>query len=237
MSEFNGFPARMEFTPVPNIFLSKLLPEITDIAELKVTLHIFRLLYYKKGYPQFITFNELSSDVSLMASMEKTGKQSEETLRHTLESAKQRKTILHIAIEDGNREDIYLLNTETNREIVEKIKNGEIHLTGLETKRVSPEVITEKQPNIFALYEENIGLLNPMIAEELRDAEKTYPESWIKDAIKEAVNAGKRNWRYISAILEHWATEGKSDGTHLRDFKKTDPDKFIKGKYGHAVKR
>ena len=237
MSEFSGFPARMEYTPVPNIFLSNLLPEIADVAELKVTLHIFRLLYYKKGYPQFITFNELSSDVSLMASMKEIGNFPEETLRQALELAIQRKTILHIAGENGNREDIYLLNTETNREALEKIKNGELHLSGLETKRISPEVITEKQPNIFTLYEENIGLLTPMIAEELRDAEKTYPELWIKDAIKEAVNAGKRNWRYISAILERWATEGKSDGTHLRDFKKTDPDKFIKGKYGHAVKR
>ena len=237
MSEFNGFPTRMEFTPVPNVFLSNLLPEITDIVELKVTLHIFRLFYYKKGYPKFITFIELSSDVSLMASLNEIVRPPETILHQALESATQRKTILHVAFEDGNREDIYLLNTETNREIIEKIKNGEIHLTGLETKRVSSEVITEKQPNIFALYEENIGLLTPMIAEELRDAEKTYPELWIKDAIKEAVNAGKRNWRYISAILERWATEGKSDGTHLRDFKKTDPDKFIKGKYGHVFKR
>ena len=237
MSEFNGFPTRMEFTPVPNVFLSNLLPEITDIVELKVTLHIFRLFYYKKGYPKFITFSELSSDVSLMASLNEIVRPPETILHQALESATQRKTILHVAFEDGNREDIYLLNTETNREIIEKIKNGEIHLTGLETKRVSSEVITEKQPNIFALYEENIGLLTPMIAEELRDAEKTYPELWIKDAIKEAVNSGKRNWRYISAILERWATEGKSDGTHLRNFKKTDPDKFIKGKYGHVFKR
>ena len=36
MNEFNGFPARMEFTPVPNIFLSNVLPEITDAAELKL---------------------------------------------------------------------------------------------------------------------------------------------------------------------------------------------------------
>ena len=237
MSEFNGFPARMEYTPVPNIFLNNLLPEITDIAELKITLHLFRLLYYKKGYPQFITLNELSNDVSLMTGIKKIGNIPEETLRQALELAIQRKTILHVTGEDGSREEIYLLNTETNREVVEKIKDGEIHLTGLATKHVSTEVITEKQPNIFTLYEENIGLLTPMIAEELRDAEKTYPELWIKDAIKEAVNAGKRNWRYISAILERWATEGKSDGTHLRDFKKTDPDKFIKGKYGHAVKR
>ena len=237
MSEFNGFPTRMEFTPVPNIFLSNLLPEIADMAELKVTLHLFRLLYYKKGSPQFVTFNELAGDAGLMASMKEIGNIPEETLHQALESAIQRKTILHVAGGDGSREDIYLMNTETNREVVEKIKNGGMHLPGLETKHIAPEVFTEKQPNIFTLYEENIGLLTPMIAEELRDAEKTYTELWIKDAIKEAVNAGKRNWRYISAILERWATEGKSDGTHLRDFKKTDPDKFIKGKYGHAVKR
>jgi len=237
MNEFNGFPARMEFTPVPNIFLSNVLPEITDAAELKLTLHFFHLLYFKKGAIKFITFNEMANDAGLMGSIKTSASSPEETLRQALAAAVLRKTILHIAAEDGNREDIYLLNTEINRETVEKISNGEIHLTGIEMKRITPEILTEKQPNVFTLYEENIGLLTPMIAEELRDAENTYPESWIKDAIKEAVNAGKRNWRYISAILERWETEGKSDGTHLRDFKKTDPDKFIKGKYGHAVKR
>jgi DNA replication protein len=237
MSDFNGFPSRMEYTPVPNVFLSNLLPDITDLAELKLTLHLFRLLYFKKGSPQFITFNELASDAGLMNSIKENDNNSEETLRQALELAGERKTILHITAKNGNHEDIYLLNTETNREAAEKINTGEVYLPGLETKRVSPAVITEKQSNIFTLYEENIGLLTPMIAEELRDAEKTYPEVWIKDAIREAVNAGKRNWRYIAAILERWETEGKSDGTHLRDFKKTDPDKFIKGKYGHAVKR
>ena len=237
MNNFNGFPFRMDYTPVPNIFLSNVLPEITDVAELKLTLHLFRLLYFKKGSPQFITFNELASDAGLMGSIKENDNNPEETLHQALELAVKRKTILHITAKDGNREDIYLLNTESNREVAEKINNGEIHLPGLETKHITPEVLTEKEPNIFTLYEENIGLLTPMIAEELRDAEKTYPESWIKDAIKEAVNAGKRNWRYISAILGRWATEGKSDGTHLRDFKKTDPDKFIKGKYGHVFRR
>jgi len=237
MSDFNGFPARMEYIPVPNVFLSNLLPEITNLAELKLTLHLFRLLYFKKGSPQFINFNELASDAGLMSSIRGNDNNLEETLPKALELAVKRKTIIHIVAKDGNREDIYLLNTETNREAAKKINNGEIHLPGLETKQITPEVLTEKQPNIFTLYEENIGLLTPMIAEELRDAEKNYPESWIKDAIKKAVNAGKRNWRYISAILERWEIEGKSDGTHLRDFKKTDPDKFIKGKYGHAVKR
>ena len=233
MNGFNGFPARMEYTPVPNIFLNSLLAEITDTAELKLTLHLFRLLYFKKGSPQYVTFNELRSDAGLMAAMDNN----EETLQQALAAAVQRKTILHAAAEDGKHEDIFLLNTAANRESVEKIENAEIRLAGFETKRVTPEAPAGAQPNIFTMYEENIGLLTPMIAEELRDAEKLYPEVWIKDAIKEAVNAGKRNWRYIAAILKRWETEGKSDGTHLRDFKKTDPDKFIKGKYGHAVKR
>jgi DNA replication protein len=237
MSDFNGFPARMEYIPVPNVFLNNLLPDITDLAELKLTLHLFRLLYFKKGFPQFITFNELANDAGLMSGIKEKDNNPEETLHQALELAAKRKTILHITAIDRNHEDIYLLNTEANREAAEQISDGQIHLLGLETKHISPEILVERQPNIFTLYEENIGLLTPMIAEELRDAEKTYPESWIKDAIKEAVNAGKRNWRYISAILERWETEGKGDGTHLRDYKKTDPDKFIKGKYGHAVKR
>ncbi|GAH52003.1 unnamed protein product, partial [marine sediment metagenome] len=37
-----------------------------------------------------------------------------------------------------------------------------------------------------------------MIADELREAEKLYPETWIKDAIKEAVTHSKRKWSYIS---------------------------------------
>ena len=37
--------------------------------------------------------------------------------------------------------------------------------------------------------------------------------------------------------LERWSAEGKDDGTYRGDFKKTDPDKYIKGKYGHMVRR
>jgi hypothetical protein len=76
-----------------------------------------------------------------------------------------------------------------------------------------------------------------MIAEELREAEKLYPEAWIRDAIKEAVNQNIRKKSYILAILERWATEGRNDGTYRRDTEKEDPDKYIKGRYGHMVRR
>ena len=91
--------------------------------------------------------------------------------------------------------------------------------------------------NIFALYEQNIGMITPMIAEELKEAEKIYPPQWIEEAFKEAVVLNKRIWRYIKRILERWASEGKDNGEYRRDIKKDDPDKYIKGRYGHMVRR
>ena len=98
--------------------------------------------------------------------------------------------------------------------------------------------IKEEKPSIFALYEQNIGLLTPMIAEELKEAEKLYPVSWIEEAFKEAVSLNKRNWRYIARILERWASEGKESGEFRRDSKEEKgPSRYLKGKYGHLVRR
>ena len=236
MKQSAGFPAKVQFTPLPNFFFSTLLPQITDIAELKTTLYIFRALYHKRGYPRFITYRELLSNKSLMSSLKGLIRPPDEVLRHALETATKRGTILHIALDrEGMPEDIYLLNTDSDRQIMAKIHNGELSLGGLKAREQTYIEIKE-QPDIFTLYEQNIGMLTPMIADELRDAESLYPETWIEDAIKEAVFLNKRNWRYIAKILERWSAEGKCNGTYRRD-SKTDPDKYIKGKYGHMVRR
>jgi len=60
-------------------------------------------------------------------------------------------------------------------------------------------------------------LLSPILADELRDAEESYPASWIEDAFRIAVAQNVRKWRYIQAILERWSTEGREDGTSRRD--------------------
>jgi len=237
MKQFEGFPAKAQFTPLPNAFFSRLLPQISDIAELKVTLHVFQTLYQKRGYPRFISYRELLGNKSLIDSLKSGQSPPDQALRNALETATKRGTILHLALDrDGELEDIYFLNAEPDRQAMAKIQNGELDLGGLKTRE--PALIdTEEPPDTFSLYEQNIGMLTPMIAEELRDALKVYPETWIRDAIKEAVNQNKRKWSYISAILERWTAEGKKDGAYRGDSKKTDPDKYIKGKYGHIVRR
>jgi len=227
----------MKFTAVPDLFLSRLLPQISDIAELKTTLHIFQILYHKRGYPRFTTHKELLSNKSLMSNLKGGTQPPDEVLRHALETAAGRGTILHLALDrDGMPEDIYFLNTEADRQVMAKIQNGEIKLSGLQAREAA-YVDTVEPPDIFTLYEQNIGILGPMAAEELLDIEKLYPISLIRDAFKEAVLHNKRNIKYIAKILENWSAEGKSDGTHRRDSKKTGPDKYIKQKYGHIVKR
>jgi DNA replication protein len=238
MKQFSGFPARMKYTSIPNLFFSQLLPRIDDIAELKTTLHIFSLLYAKKGYPRFATYHELLSNKSLMSSLGGGEKPAGEVLGDALEMAVRRGTILHLVVDkDGTAEDVYFLNTEPDRRAVARIQNGELALAGLKAGRHSqPDVDTEPPPDIFTLYEQNVGMLNPMVAEWLKEAEKLYPEAWIRDAIKEAVSLNKRSWRYIDRILERWSAEGRGDGTY-RGHSKTDTDKYSKQKYGHMVKR
>jgi len=237
MKEFQGFPARMDFTSIPNVFFSSLLPRITDMAELKTTLHVMAALYRKKGHPRCVSYGELLGNAGLMDSLKGVEGSPEEVLRNALKMAAERGTLIHLALDkDGTSEDVYFLNTGPDRQTVAKIESGELKLAGLKA-REQAYVEPEEQPNIFKLYEDNIGMLDPMIAEQLRDAEKQYPPDWIRDAIKEAVNQSIHKWSYISAILARWATEGRSDGTYQRDSKKTDPDKYIKQRYGHMVRR
>jgi len=237
MKQFNGFPARTEFTPLPNVFFSSLLPQIDDIAELKTTLHVMAMLYRKKGYPRYVTCGELLKNSGLMNSLKGMSEPPDRVLRGALEKAAGRGTMLHLVLDsDGTSEDIYFLNDESSRQAVAKIQNGELELSGMRVREPA-YIAAEELPDIFTLYEQNIGMLTPMVADELREAEKLYPEGWIKDAIRESVLHNKRNIKYILKILESWAAEGRSDGTYQRDSRKTDPDKYIKGKYGHMVRR
>jgi DnaD/phage-associated family protein len=77
--------------------------------------------------------------------------------------------------------------------------------------------------NIFQVYEAEIGILTPMIADGLTQAEKDYPFEWITEAIKEAAQNNKRNWKYVSAILKRWKEQGHKNDTRKSDNKIVTP--------------
>jgi len=61
-------------------------------------------------------------------------------------------------------------------------------------------------------YEDNIGMLTPMLAERIKKARDEYPEGWFAKAVQEAVTHNKRNLSYVEKILERWKVEGMDPG-------------------------
>ncbi|MEL7561991.1 DnaD domain protein [Dehalogenimonas sp. 4OHTPN] len=228
MKTFDGFPDKFEFTAVPKPFLAQALPLIGSLEELKASLLFFRVLYQKKGFPPYVTAAEIAD---LNSGLDETA--AEQALS---EAAARGTTIKLAVVEKGKPVALYFLNDGRNREAVQEIIAGRIKLGSIAPNEPVKFVPSPELPDIFSLYEQNIGLLTPIIAEELKEALKLYPECWVKDAVKEAASLNKRNWRYISKILENWATGGRNDGTYFGNPQK-DPDKYTKGKYGKFVRR
>jgi DnaD/phage-associated family protein len=237
MKKFAGFPARMDFTSIPNLFLNVLVPEFEDITELKTVLAVFTALYQKKGHLRFVTAGELECSATLMRGLKPDGETPGEVLKKALLNLVEQGILLHLSVSrNGKPEDIYFLNSQVSRDNIVRIKNGEMALEGMVVPQAAADVT--EQADIFTLYEQNIGVLTPMIADQLREAVKLYPREWITDAIREAVSLNKRNWRYVERVLERWFVEGRVNGAHKRhSTQDTDPDRFIKGKYGHMVQR
>lgn len=244
MKGFTGFPeGKVRFTSLPDLFFSQLVPQIDNLPELKVTLHLFWLLHTKKGHLRYVSLQELREDSLLLAGLsvkdpegKVAGRRPEDLLDEGLERAVARGTLLRVSVKDpeggDGQESWYLLNDPPSRQAAERVERGELKLEGMPAR--PGEKMEVERPNIFTLYEQNIGLLQPMIAEELREAEKAYPADWIEEAFKIAVERNARNWRYIEAVLERWSREGKDDGTTKRGSKE-DRYRYIKGEYADHI--
>jgi len=277
---FTGFSSdKTKTIRVPEGFFEDILPQITSVLEMKVTLYLFwRLARSGPGVssPRMVSLGELESDDKLKTALSqgKGLRHFEEALREGLELAVSRGTLLQLRISDfglrvahpvsnGNGKEHtngngthpleevqdhteywFLLNTRENKTWVEALGNGEVDV--VQTPLVQPYLDADSQspihipqsairierPNIYVLYEQNIGLLTPIMAEKLQDSEGRYPREWIEAAFEEAVLNNKRNWRYIERILERWTAEGRQSGKDKRSAEQSlDPDKYTKGKY------
>ena len=225
----------MEFTPVPRIFINQVMPHLTSAGEIKALLYVFNAVYQKKGSLRFVTFRELTGALSAEAGG--AGSDWQTQLKKSLGEAAAHGLILTLEIESGEGGDIlYFLNGQTERETVERIKRGEMKLEGI-VPADFPADAAPLKPDIFTLYESNIGQLTPMLAEELKDALSSYPQDWIEEAIRIAVTQNKRNWHYVSRILERWTAEGKKDGAYKQDTQAAEQDKYVRGRYGPLIQR
>ncbi len=224
MKTFKGFTDTESFTQLPDTFFHQLISQIKDAAELKVTLYCLWRVEHMDG--PFRALQE--SDFN-----EKELGLSSDEIHAGLEKAVKRGSILQVTkarVELGrNDSDFYfLLNSPRGRAVTQAMESGNWNP---ESMGSNPAF---ERPNIFRLYEENIGPLTPLIADALKDAEETYSPEWIADTIDLAVRNNKRSWRYCEAILKRWKEEGRGEKQDRRDSEK-DRDKYIKGEYADYI--
>jgi DNA replication protein len=216
MKPFKGFTDSESFTQLPDTFFHQLLSQIDDAAELKVTFYILWRVQHMDGPFRALREADFNAkEVGLSA----------DEIRSGTEKAVQRGSILKVEKDAMN---YFLLNSPRGRATAQAIESGNWYLDG------AGSAIPFERPNIFRLYEENIGPLTPLIADALKDAEETYSAEWVAETIDLAVRNNKRSWRYCEAILKRWKEEGRGEKQDRRDAEK-DRDKYIKGEYSDYI--
>ena len=227
---FAGFPARPQATPLPHVFFSDLLPKLTEPLALAVTLLAFHALGRKKGFPRFITAEDVASEPALAAFVADGGDVTD-AARRGLGHAAALGVLLPLDVErEGVRRQLYFLNAPADRRGLEAVRAG-----GVDLGRVlPPSEAPRERPGAFALYESLIGTLSPLIVSELTEAERLYPAAWIEAAFREAAAQNVRSWRYITRILERWAVEGPDHAKTERD--PAGAARYLGGKYGRILK-
>lgn len=224
--KFKGFPTgKVSFTSIPTLFFAELLPQITNIHELKVTLYALWQVTRMEGSFRYLREVDFAEDERFMLGMGDVPRERILALRDGLSLAVERGTLVKTSPpgEDEDSPILYFFNSPQGRAAIEAIQNGDWR-PGLKHSP-SPNLSLER-PNIFQLYERNIGPLTPIIADALRDAESEYPETWIQEAVEIAVENNVRKWRYVEAILRSWKEEGRHERKNRRDPEK-DRQKYV----------
>lgn len=235
---FNGFGRQDKQIIVPETFFSDLLPLIDDLAELKLTLFCMWALQQREGRYRFLMEADFAANETLMAGLCSIAPNADpqDTLKSALLSAVDRGTLLKCEVPRaaGGTLTLYLMNSERGREAVEAVQQGLFTVVDAEQVEILPP-----RPNIYRLYEQEIGALTPMIADELRDLQATHSEDWLRDAIRVAVREQALSIRYIASVLDRWRKKGKTtdeiNGRHESVGDAGDGRRFITGKYADFI--
>ena len=225
MKNFKGFTDSETFTQLPNTFFHQLLKEIKDADELKVILYFIWRIENMEG--PFRALSRMDFDVKEL------GLGADEITRG-LEKAVQRGSMLKAQkarVEPGRNDAVvyFLLNSPRGRADVKAMESGKWN-----PKSASAPPM--ERPNIFKLYEENIGPLTPLIADALKDAENIYSDEWIAEVIELAVKNNKRNWKYCEAVLKRWKEEGRHGKKDKQDNVKSS-ERYTKSEFAEYLNR
>ena len=215
MTQFPGFTSSETFTQVPDSLL-RLMNDIDDIAELKVTLFAIQRIEHLEGNFRALCETDFEAEALGL---------SVEEIRRGLGKAVERQTLLRA---ENEADVFYFLNSPRGRISADAFAKGQW--------RDAMRAYVPNKSNVFKLYEENIGPLTPLLADMLKEAERNYPAAWFEEAFEIAVSRNVRNWKYIEAILSRWKENGKDERRDPKDSVK-DAKRYTEGEFSEFFKR
>jgi len=193
---------------VPWALFTEVIPGIEDLAEYKVVLKVVQIGTERRQL--MVSMNQLLEPVVCRSLVPLTTPGSREPrVRRAVEQAVANGTLLRLT--QAGQDTMLLLGTGANRSLVQRLVAGDpgareaLHLR-------NEEDISVYRGNVYALYEQHIGPLTPLIAEHVRDIERTYPRLWIEQAMATAVQHNRRSWRYVESVLTQWEETGGPGG-------------------------
>ncbi len=217
-----SLPSTTTFTPVPDPLLGDMLKGIDNLAELKCILRALWHIHRKKGALRCVTLAELRDDPVLHGALD------QEEIEDAMNGGARRGIFAKGNVTTARgRIALFVLNQETHRAALRRAMAGETALPHVDEVEAVAPPRRKKRPNVFDLYEQEIGMITPVVADELKAAENEYPKEWIETAVREAALSGRRSWPYVRAILRRWNKEGKSDGKFGRHTKTRNPRRYI----------
>jgi DNA replication protein len=233
--KFEGFPpGKTRLIALPAVFFNDLLPMIDDLGELKLTLFAVWALQQKDSMSvDGSHYRYLRGADFINPTAMKVHGLDGAALIDAVRRAIIRGTLLYAGVKLGAKEEtLYFVNTPQGRAAVRQIGAGKWRPGDME----NPVEILPERPSVYLLYEENIGPLTPLIADELKDTEAEFGVDWLSEAISISVNAEKRSMRYVRAILERWKKEGKRDEV-FTGHPEPDGKRYVSGEFGDFIKR
>ena len=196
-----GFQAP-NYTQVPNDFFD-LVMEMTE-AETRILCALIRITF---GYHR----DEIKMSVRELAKVTKMSTSSVWVGAEKLEA----RGLIERSVSNNTTSTIWTVvisDTKLYRQIIKTVSNDSEEKRPLPLKRKKEKKDEDEVlATISKAYYSEIGMITPMIADELIEASTSYPLQWTLDAIKEAATQNKRGWKYILAILTRWKAQGNQE--------------------------
>lgn len=233
MKAFKGFSGSgKEGAALPHELFTELLPAIDHLGELKVTLYlVWRMPQVERPFP-YLWEREILEDSTLLAVFGEDAEAAREALGDALDRAVARGSLLKARYPAGGAGDSLLfLNSPKGQAGGRAVQEGSWN-PAQDPDGITP--LASVRPDIYRLYEANIGPLTPMMGETLAEAEDTYPGVWIEEAFRIAVENNVRRWRYVAAILRSWQEEGRDEREPGRDLE-ADRRRYVRGKFAKYI--